>query len=254
MTNDPDTMPMADYLAQGGKLTSPENAPPRYRAELMRLMSSFVDSELAGSAGFADAVNWAPGIRERIAASRIVLEKAAHAEKVLDLMGDFGTDTARYNQAHDWAARAPREAKVMPQRQGGDMRLSVFHAPLTGWADACVLNALMGLATGIQLEEMAKVSYTPLAEVMREIAPVEQLHMELGCEGLERLIGAAVGKAEVQASVAYWLPRVAETFGAAASDRFDRLSQLGLRHTPNEELRADWQAAADRCLAALKLA
>lgn len=79
MTNDTDTMPITDYLAQGGKLTSPENVPPRYRGELLRLMSSFVDSELAGSAGFAEAINWAPGIKARIAASRITLEKADHA-------------------------------------------------------------------------------------------------------------------------------------------------------------------------------
>ena len=48
-----DTMNIEDYLAQGGVLTAPGNAPARYRGELMRLMSSFVDSELAASAGFA---------------------------------------------------------------------------------------------------------------------------------------------------------------------------------------------------------
>jgi hypothetical protein len=45
-----DTMSIEDYLAQGGVLTAPGNAPARYRGELMRLMSSFVDSELAASA------------------------------------------------------------------------------------------------------------------------------------------------------------------------------------------------------------
>ena len=63
----------------------------------------------AASAGFAGAINHAPGIRERIAASRITLEKADHAERVLDLMEGFGTDRALYERAHDWAARAPRE-------------------------------------------------------------------------------------------------------------------------------------------------
>ena len=46
-----DTMNIEDYLAQGGVLTAPGNVPARYRGELMRLMSSFVDSELAASAG-----------------------------------------------------------------------------------------------------------------------------------------------------------------------------------------------------------
>ena len=37
-------MKIEDYLAQGGVLTNPANVPPRYRAELMKLMASFVDS------------------------------------------------------------------------------------------------------------------------------------------------------------------------------------------------------------------
>ena len=255
MTNDTDTLSVDDYLARGGKLTSPDNAPPRYRAELLRLMSSFVDSELAGSAGFADAINWAPGIQERIAASRVVLEKADHAGRVLDLMGDFGTDKARYDQVHHWAERVPRNARFDPQqRQGGDMRLSVFHYPLEDWTDAVVMNVLMGLATEIQLKELAQCSYAPLADVLREVAPHEQRHMELGLEGLEKIVATEEGRARAKTCVAYWQPRVAETFGAAQSGRFDRLQRMGLRHTPNAELQGAWQAAAGAQLKRLKLA
>ena len=94
-----------DYLAKGGKLTSPDNAPSRYRAELMRVMASFVDSELAGAAGFADLINEAPGIGEKTAAARIVLEKIDHAVRVLDIMGEFGANIARYQSVHPWASR-----------------------------------------------------------------------------------------------------------------------------------------------------
>lgn len=253
MTNDTDTMPVADYLARGGKLTSPENVPPRYRAELLRLMSSFVDSELAGSAGFADAINMAPGIRERIAASRITLEKADHAERVLDLMEGFGTDKALYNQAHDWAARTGRDARLDARRQGGDMRLSVFHYPLTGWTDAVVMNVLMGSATLHAVGELARSSYQPLAEVLRDILPRERRHMELGLEGLQKIV-AGGGPDEALASVGYWMPRVAETFGPAQSASFDRLKAFGLRQTDNETLRRAWRADAEAMLAPLGLA
>lgn len=249
MTNDTDTMPIADYLAQGGKLTSPENVPPRYRGELLRLMSSFVDSELAGSAGFAGAINWAPGIKARIAASRITLEKADHAERVLDLMEGFGTDKALYERAHDWAAREGRDSTLEARRHGGDMRLSVFHYPLTGWTDAVVMNVLMGLATQHAVGELARCSYQPLAEVLRDILPREKRHMELGLEGLER-IGATD---EARASVAYWLPRVAETFGPAVSERFEKQRAMGLRHTDNETLRNAWRAEAESALSRLGL-
>nr|WP_319497909.1 Phenylacetic acid catabolic protein [uncultured Cohaesibacter sp.] len=253
MMNDADTMSIEDYLAGGGKLSSPDNVPPRYRAELLRLMSSFVDSELAGSAGFADAINWAPGISQRIAASRIVLEKAASAEKVLDLMEDFGTDKALYNRAHDWATRQPRDANVDPRRQGGDMRLSVFHAPLISWTDACVMNLLMGLATGIQLRELAQVSYIPLADEIRDIIPVEARHKELGRVGLVEICATEDGRSEAAASVDYWFPRVADSFGAVGSGRFERLAHMGLRHRSNKDQLEEWTQAAQAQLAALKI-
>ncbi|MBN9673826.1 Phenylacetic acid catabolic protein [Roseibium aggregatum] len=251
---DDEIMPLADYLEQGGKLTSPDNVPARYRGELLRLMSSFVDSELAGSAGFADAINWAPGLKERAAASRITLEKVGHAERVLDLMSDFGTDKALYNKAHSWAARLPRESHVDPKRQGGDMRLSVFHYPLENWTDAVVMNALMGLATVHQLEEQCRISYQPLGEAFREILPREKQHMEMALEGLEGLVGDAGAKEQARASVDYWMPRVAETFGPARSARFERLKAMGLRHADNETLRTAWKADAEARLSELGLA
>lgn len=241
-----DAMSLADYLAGGGVLTSPANVPPRYRAELLRMMASFVDSALAGSAGFADAINDAPGITERIAAARIVLEKADHAGRVLALMGEFGADVARYARRHPWAARLPREADIGMSRAGGDMRLSVFHYPLAGWTDAVVMNVLMGRASAIQVTEMARVSYQPLAEVFRAILPRETRHAELGEEGLARLVAEDAGA--VRASAAYWWPRAAATFGAEASPRFAALRAMGLRHRENGALRAEWEEAAAAAL------
>lgn len=243
-----DTMNIEEYLAQGGVLTAPGNVPARYRGELMRLMSSFVDSELAASAGFAASINFAPGIKERIAASRITLEKADHAERVLGVMETFGTDGDRYQRQHDWAARVARDADLGATRAGGDMRLSVFHYPITGWADAVVMNVLQGLATGVQMTELTRVSYAPLAEVFREIAPREARHAALGLEGLAQL-----DKAEARAAIAYWQPRVAAGFGVAGSQRYETLARFGLRHTPNEQLLARWEAQMKENLAEVGL-
>ncbi len=246
-------MTIEDYLAQGGKLTSPANVPPRYRGELLRLMATFVDSELAGSAGFADAINDAPGIKSRIAAARIVLEKADHAERVLKVMAEFGVDTARYEGVHPWAARLAREADIGASRQGGDMRLSVFHYPLQGWVDAVVMNVLQGAAAVIQLQEFAKLSYQPLAEVFRGLAPRETRHYELGREGLAQVVATEDGRDQARASLAYWTPRVEAGFGPAGSSRFATLSRFGLRHRPNEALLADWRAETGAVRAQLNL-
>lgn len=248
-----DTMNIEDYLAQGGVLTAPDNVPARYRGELMRLMSSFVDSELAASAGFAGAINFAPGIKERIAASRITLEKADHARSVLKIMSDFGTDADRYQAQHDWTARVERNADLGATRRGNDMRLAVFHYPIENWIDAVVMNVLQGLATGIQINELTRVSYAPLADVFREIAPRERRHAELGYAGLQGIASMPEGKRTAQEAIAYWKPRVATTFGVAGSSRFDTLRKFGLRHTSNEDLLAQWEIATGEKLGVLGL-
>jgi len=247
----PDEPTLLEYLAKGGKLSSPENAPPRYRAELMRQMASFVDSELAGAAGFADCINQGPGITERIAASRIVLEKLDHAERVLKLMGEFGANIERYENIHPWAARVGREEDLGAKRQAGDMRLNVFHYPVEGWEDAVVMNVLMGHATVIQLAEFSHSSYQPLAEVFHSILPVERRHTELGEEGVIKLVKNSEGaRKRILESVDYWRLRVAASFGGAGSPRFDLLRKLGLRHESNRALRDGWDKKIDQFIAA----
>ena len=247
-----DTMDINDYLAQGGRLTNPANVPTRYRADLMKIMATFVDSELAGAAGFADVINAGPGIKERIAAARIVLEKTDNADKVLKLMGQFGANTDRYANHHPWSDRLPRDTLPGAARNAHDMRLSVLNYPLDGWTDAVVMNMLMGLAVDVQLSEFLTSSYQPFAEAIREVAPRERRHTELAVEGVEKL--KAQGEIDaITQSVAYWWPRVSESFGAGVSGRGDALKAMGLRSKTNAELRSAWIEAASTTLKNLGL-
>jgi 1,2-phenylacetyl-CoA epoxidase catalytic subunit len=252
-------MPMSDdqsllqYIAGGGRLSSPDNASARYRAELLRLMAVFVDSEMAGASGFADCINLAPGLKERMIAARIVLEKFTHAEQVLALMAAFGTHTTQYVAAHPWPARLDRSIDLGSRRVGGDMRLNVFHYPLQGWIDALMLNLLMGGATLIQLDELSRCSYQPLADTLREILPVEKRHAELGAAGVRVVLARGHDRTALQAAVNYWYPRVAATFGRAGSDHFEICRQYGLRRRSNEELLANWQTDFSATLTELDL-
>ncbi len=124
----------------------------------------------------------------------------------------------------------PRASNVTPiigaARKGGDMRLAVFHYPIENWADAVVMNVLQGLATGIQMTELTRVSYAPLAEVFREIAPREARHAELGSRACERIASTPEGGRAAKAALAYWKPRVATSFGVAGSGRFETLQEI----------------------------
>ena len=245
-------MTLDSYLAAGGVLTNPINVPPRYRAELMKLMATFVDSELAGAAGFADIINQGPGIKERIAAARIVLEKTDNADRVLKIMGEFGVDTQRYATHHPWTARLSRDADIGATRSEHDMRLAVFNYPISGWTDAVIMNLLMSRAVAEQLAEFSTVSYQPLADAFRTIAPIEANHGRLALEGAEKLAEQGEG-ALMQASVDYWWPRVAASFGTASEEKMDHLRKQGLRRLSGPELKARWVAEATRVVEHLGL-
>ena len=103
------------------------------------------------------------------------------------------------------------------------------------------------------MTELTRVSYGPLAEVFREIAPREARHAELGLEGLEQIASTEAGKAAARDAIAYWRPRVAAGFGVAGSARYETLQGFGLRHTPNEQLLSRWEALVAEHLAALGL-
>ncbi|MFT5116234.1 MAG: ring-1,2-phenylacetyl-CoA epoxidase subunit PaaA [Parasphingorhabdus sp.] len=242
-----------DYLAGGGKLSSPANANSRYRGEIMRLMAVFVDSEMAGASGFADVINLAPGLKERMIAARMVLEKFSHAERVLKLMQEFGANTDRYINQHPWASRQPRESNLGRQRLSGDMRLNVFHYPISDWCDAVTLNTLMGAATVIQLTELKHCSYQPLADVMHGIVAVESSHARLGGSGLRILMESGFDKAAAQASVDYWSPRVAATFGNRESERQDLFKRFALRQNSNATLLDQWQTEMQELLSNIGL-
>jgi 1,2-phenylacetyl-CoA epoxidase catalytic subunit len=248
-----DELGLVDYLAGGGKLTSPDNANARYRGEIMRLMAVFVDSEMAGASGFAQCINFGPGLKDRMIATRIVLEKFGHAERVLKIMEEFGANTSRYVEHHPWADRLDRDANLGTKRIEGDMRLNVFHYPITDWCDAVTMNTLMGCATVAYLKEVSGCSYQPLGDAFSEILSVEARHARLGEAGLRQLLDEGYDRTAAQASVDYWYPRVASSFGRASSDHSDAYRRYGLRQRSNEQLLALWDADARRILIGLDL-
>ena len=113
-----------------------------------------------------------------------------------------------------------------------------------------VMNLLMGRAVAVQLAEFSLVSYQPLAEAFRAIAPVEARHAELAEEGLAKLLESG-DRDRLQASVSYWWPRVSSSFGTAESQKAETLKAMGLRRSTNTQLRARWEAETREILTRL---
>ena len=218
--------------------------PARYRGELLRLMATFVDSELAASAGFADTINDAPGITARIAACRITLEKADHAERVLDLMGDFGADEGRYAVHHPWADRLPRDAALGQARHGGDMRLAVFHYPIEGWTDAVVHERPAGPRRRRHARGDGDASPTPPSPTSSAPSPRARSATPSSASPASPTIAATEeGRAAAQGRHRLLAAQGRRQLRHANSARFETLKRFGLRHRPNEALLADWTAS-----------
>lgn len=242
-----------EHVRNGGTFGAGEELSPGYRGELMRLMAVFVDSELAGAAGFVPFINSAPGLKERSVAARIVSEKYAHAEKVLRIMAAFGVNPELYVRSHCWWSRLDRDLDLGMRRASSDKRLNVFHYPLEGWMDAVTMNMLMGTASSIQLAELTECSYTPLAEVMGDIADGEKRHAGYGETGLRQALDRAKDRAKAQVYVNYWFPRVAQTFGKHDSQHGGQYIRYGLRQHGSGELLNRWVADVSGKLKALGL-
>lgn len=242
-----------EQVKAGTRFTAGDDLSPGYRGELMRLMAVFVDSELAGAAGFVPFINSAPGLKERGIAARIVSEKYRHAESVLALMEEFGVNPDLYVRSHCWWSRLDRALDLGVRRVGSDKRLNVFHYPLEGWLDAVTMNLLMGTASAVQLAELTACSYAPLAEVMGAIAEREKQHAEWGQAGLAQALERSHTHAKAQVYVDYWAPRVAATFGRASSDHGQSYLKYGLRTASSAELLNRWVGEAGKRLSAVTL-
>ncbi|HEY0834960.1 MAG TPA: Phenylacetic acid catabolic protein [Azospirillum sp.] len=241
------------HIAAGGTIPVTADLPAGYRAELLRLMAGFVDSELAGAAGLADMINRAPSLRERRTAARIVSEKFGHAETVLGLMQRFGVNPQLYVRSHCWTARFDRHMDFGNRRVGTDKRLNAFHYPVEGWVDVLVLTMLMGYAAAPQLGELAECSYEPLAAAIADIAGREAVHAQLAEKALEQGLAEMDCAAAARASVAYWYPRVVDTFGRIDSERVELYRRFGLRRQTNADLLRRWDATVRPQLDALGL-
>ncbi|MCP5373388.1 MAG: phenylacetate-CoA oxygenase subunit PaaI [Hyphomicrobiales bacterium] len=230
-----------EKVKAGGKITGDDTLTPGYRGEVVRLMTIFVDTELAWVSEYADQINRAPGIRERVVAARIVAEKLDHAQRVLALLEAFGVNPELYVRSHAWTARLDRSVDLGTRQVGDDKRLNVLHYPIQGWTDSVTMNALFGPATIIHLTEVANCSHAALAETMAGILERERGHAEAAIKGLRQAVERDGSPAAAQVAVDYWYPRIADTFGRSDSTRYEQYRAYGLRQHTNAELLATWK-------------
>lgn len=248
----PNDMSPKDASDKQDMYLSPLDFPQRARDEMSKLMIRLTDSELAAAAAFAEVINDGPGIRERISAARIVMEKTRNAEKLMAVLAQFRPLPLRYTTAHSWTEWLDRDAGLDARRPDHDMRLIALHYPINGWVDAVVMHVLLGTAGLIQIEDLSNTRYKTMHNVLRDILAIEQRHNIQAREGLTKLLACGERDA-VEASLGYWWPRISASFGRAGAEKFKLLRQFGLRLRPDMAQRKTWEAEMGQYLARMHL-
>ena len=120
--------------------------------------------------------------------------------------------------------------------------MNIFYYPVETWADFVTFNFLMDRGAGHQLEDGLKSSYSPWASELQRIFKEELTHIRHGDMWVERLAKDPAKRAEIQAAIDEWFPRVMNIFGRPGTKRNERYRRYGLKQRDNDEVRAAFVA------------
>jgi ring-1,2-phenylacetyl-CoA epoxidase subunit PaaA len=227
-------------IAAGERIAAREQMNAEYLDDLINLMTMQADSELAGAFGYVPFIAKAPGVEEKLIVANIVRDETRHAKAIYGQLRDLGVDVDSRLAEHDYHYRT-REA-LGTKRAADDARVNIFYYTIETWADFVTFNFLMDRGAGHQLEDGLKSSYSPWASELQRIFKEELTHIRHGDMWVERMAKDPAQKAEIQASIDQWFPRVMNIFGRPGTRRNERYRRYGLKQRDNDEVRAAFVA------------
>lgn len=233
---------LIENFESGHKISSFENTTAKFRELATGILFQFADSQMAGAAGYTNCMHWGPSLDDRIALAQIVVEKMEMARQTYKILAGQNLNTDKYFASHAWEAKVLRDADLGFRRTSWDKRLNALIYPLESWTDMAVFAHLMSSMTCFVLRSFADSSFEPLKILSIICLCVEETHEKFGEEQIHKLTkksnnNNALG---LQSSFNYWYPRVATSFGPAASARNDLHRQFHIKGETNCRLREKW--------------
>lgn len=233
---------LIENFESGHKLSSFENTTAKFRELATGILFQFADSQMAGAAGYNNCMHWGPTLDDRIALAQIVVEKMEMARQTYRILAGQNLNTDKYFASHAWEAKVLRDADLGFRRTSWDKRLNALIYPLESWTDMAIFAHLMSSMTCFVLKSFADSSFEPLKMLSIICLCAEETHEKFGQEQIQKLLQKSNGKnlLAMQSSLNYWYPRVATSFGPAASARNDLHRQFHLKGETNCRLREKW--------------
>jgi ring-1,2-phenylacetyl-CoA epoxidase subunit PaaA len=123
----------------------------------------------------------------------------------------------------------------------------------TTWVEWCWFFFFADRNGIYQARQWIDCSYRPLAATAARQAADEVRHAALGVKGLTQLCATAEGKAAAQETLHQWYPAGLDMFGRSDTARQYRYIELGLKRSPNDQLRDEFRQECDVALRKLGL-
>lgn len=196
--------------------------PEEYKDLLVHLIWISADTETSLLFPETDwlqhVIDLAPTPRDRVTIGALYAEELTHGFIYFNLLRGLGVEAS----ANDF--RGPR-------------KLYFADTPMTTWADLAFFNCLTDRVGMYQARELIGCSYEPLARVAPKITKDEVGHANIGYSSVMRICQTPEGRAEAQRALEKWYPIALDMFGSSSSKRSQRYIEIGLKKTPNAELR-----------------
>ena len=199
------------------------DAPAEFQQAVRKLVRSHAINELVGAQIYDEpAIALAPDPRAKWLTCRVAMEEYGHHLRFFELGRALGI----------------ADADMLPDQ--GKPALSIFAAPLAGWAHFCVIKLLADLAEIVQVEDLAHCAFHPLRDLARMTMPEERFHAEFGRESCALLCRGEDGRRAVQMAIDATFPDMPGFFGAAGSHNNEIYRKWGLKLRTNEQMRQDY--------------
>jgi len=183
----------------------------------LNLIKVHVVSEVYGADCFERSILRAPSVELKMRMARTVMEEYGHHLRFRGLFEELGIDWREFCKDKD--------------------HLTTFDVPIDSWVDQMVFLALVDRAAAHQFRHFVKSPYEPFRRACQETLNEEYGHVGFGMDGVQELLAAAEGRAEVEQAVWKWLPVGLASFGGDRSEANRRYRYWGFKSETNEAMK-----------------
>ena len=200
------------------------HAPAEYRDLVTQLILIQADGEIGvRDLGYFEMIGKFPTAADQWMAARVATEEIGHfryANHVLNGMG--------YDATH----------RVFVKRE--ERYLKAFRYEMSDWSEVVAFKGVVETMGRLLLESLFDCNFLPWRETVRRIWQEEKGHIGFGVTRLQRLVQTEEGRAQAQAAIDLWYPRV-DAY-STRSKFTDACLEWGIKKFTNEELFAKFRA------------